>query len=71
MTMKNSLFPDQVDGEEQHEGGGHGPDRDDHHGQALHPQQVGVAAPHYAVIPAMLGMTYKLSPVCCSLTHME
>ena len=50
MTMKNSVFPDQVDGEEQHEGGDHGPDRDDQHGQRLHPQQVRVPRPEQPVI---------------------
>ena len=73
MTKKILVFPDQVDGEEQHEGGHHGPDRDDQHGEALHPQQVGVAAPHNAVVPGgdVGGITHNLFPVSCSLTHME
>ena len=42
--------PHQVDGEEQDEGGDHGPDRDDQHGQRLHPQQVRVPRPEQPVI---------------------
>ena len=70
MTKKILVFPDQVDGEEQHEGGHHGPDRDDHHGEALHPQQVGVAAPHNAVIPEMWGNhTQPVPSILQSHTH--
>ena len=75
VMMSSSLHcaADQVDGEEQHEGGGHGPECDDHHGEALHPQQVGVAAPHNAVIPGgdVGGITDNLPPVSYSLTYME